>query len=164
MDIIQSEKAKKYIRMGVAVLRKMLGKCAHPENIHKDLSMSGNPIAQYLSQLINITADQIEDSEWQERTIRELGELGVWMLTKDTGYRPMFFWALDKMLDDHVALKKMIAPYVQEPHEWYPNVWGRTKKNSKKFRKKKLLPRYGVSPDEEIFIPFKQEQKLNKIK
>lgn len=164
MDIIEAEKLKKYIRMGVAVLRKLLGRQAKPENIHKDLSLSGNPIAQYLSQLINITADQIEDSEWQERTIRQLGELGVWLMVKDTGYRPMFFWALDKMLDDHEKLKEMIAPYVQEPNEWYCNVWQRTKKNSKKFRKKGHLPKYAVSPDEEIFIPSKQEQKLKKIK
>jgi len=164
MDIIQAEKLKKYIRMGTAVLRKMLGKCANPEVIHQDLARSGNPIAQYLSELINLTADQLEDAEWQERTIRQMGELGVWLMTKDTGYRPMFFWALDKMLDDRVALKKMIAPYVQEPHEWYPNVWKRTKKNSKKFRKKGLLPKYGVSPDEEIFVPDKQLKKLSKIK
>ncbi len=164
MDIIEAEKLKKYIRMGVRALRLLLGKQAKPDVIHRDLALSGNPVAQYLSQLINITADQVEDSEWQERTIRELGELGVWLMTKDTGYRPMFFWALNKMLDDHEKLKEMIAPYVQDPEDWYANVWQKTKKNSKKFRKKGLLPKYGISPDEEIFIPDKQEKKLNKIK
>lgn len=164
MDIIEAEKLKKYIRMGTAVLRKMLGKCAKPENIHADLHRSGNPMVQYLEQLINITADNIDDAEWQERNVRQMGELGVWLMTKDTGYRDMFFWALDKMMDDHITIKEMIAPYVKSPHEWYPNVWSRSKKNSKKFRKKGLLNKHQLSPDEEIFVPSKQEQKLSKIK
>jgi len=164
MDIVEAEKLKKYIRLGVAVLRRMLGKCAKPEAIHHDLQLSGNPIARYLSELINITADEIDDAEWQERTMRELGELGVWLLIKDTGYRPMFFWALDKMLDDHEKLKEMIAPYVQDPVDWYPNVWKRSIKNTKKFKKKGKIAKYGVSPDEQIFIPSEQDKKLNKIR
>lgn len=164
MDIMGSEKTKKLIRLGVWVFRKKLGKQAEGYAIHEDMRVCANPVIRYLAMIVNKAALEIKEEEYQRNTVREFGELALWILNKDTAYRPVFFWILDQILQNADALREELKPYIQEPDEWYVNTWSRTKKNSKELRKKKKITKYEMSPDEEIFTPHLQREKLKKIK
>lgn len=162
MDVMGSERIKTIIRLVVYLFRKKLGKCAEVQAVHNDMINCANPVFQLLTQIINEASNNITDEEYQQRTVKELGELALWLLYKDTGYRDILFWIMKQVCNNKEAFEKALENYYQEPEQWYVNVWSKTKKNSKKMRKKKQIPKYEVSPDEEIFVPQRQIKKLNK--
>jgi len=162
-DILSGEKSKKYIRLAVWMLRKKLGEDATPAKVNIDLAHSANPVVQFLCGLIGDASQEIKE-DYQRNTVRELGELLLWILGKDTGYRDILWWTLKQICDHHEEIERYLDGYVQEPPKWYVNVWHDTKESTRKLQKKKLIPKHAMSPSEEIFVPSKQVRKLNKLK
>lgn len=161
MDILSAEKTKKYIRAATWLLRKKLGETATTDNVHSDMANCGNEAFAVITQLLNIAADNIKEP-YQEKTVRELGELVLWILYKDTAYRDVVFWLMYQM--GNKEIQRMVLPYVKNPEDWYVNVWHDTKANTKKKRERGDLPKNHKSFDETIFIPAIQEQRLKKYK
>ena len=118
---------------------------------------------------INIVEEDIEvigeiKERYQAKVVRELGEFFLWIMYRDSGYRDVFFWILDQILQRADEVRKYIKPYVKEPKDWNVNVWHDTKANTKKLRKEKRIPPYQKAFDENIFVPTEQLKKLKKIK
>lgn len=164
MDIMGGEKPKKLIRLAVWLFRKKLGEGGTGAAIHEDMIHSANPALRYLTEKINEASVNITDEEYQQNTVRELGELALWILGKDTGYQDIFFWLLDQILQDADELREAIKDYVRPPDKWYVNVWSKTKKNTAMLKKSGAISKHGMSPDEHIFTPEIQSKKLERIK
>ena len=162
MDIVEGRQAKKFVRLAIWLLRKKLGDAVIPERIHSDLISCGNPLIAHIAVTLNNAADQI-NSPYQRTTVRELGELGLWILNRDTAYRDVFAWIINELLADSEEIKKEIEHLVKEPKEWYPNAWVDSKKHTKDARKKKKIPPYQKTADEDIFTPTTQDRKLSRL-
>ena len=123
MDIIHGEKTKKVFRILLKLGHKTLKK--DMEAMGRDLEISQNPVVKNLNTLLNITAGHLKDAgvNWQKNVLLGYGRAFLWLIVKDTGYRDMFFWALDKLLARAEEFRKMLKPYVKEPSEWTPNRW-----------------------------------------
>jgi hypothetical protein len=162
VDILSADKAKKYVRAAIWMLRKKLGKEATTEAIHDDLTHSGNPAIYLFAQMLNYSSEQIKE-RWQASVVKDLGEFFLWVMYKDTAYRDVFFWVLDQVLQRATELRQWIKPYVKDPHDWNVNVWHRSKKRTKKMRKENRLPPYMKSFDENLFVPSEQQKKLKRM-
>jgi len=157
-----SEKHKKLIRLAIWLLRKKLGDAGSGANIHFDVTHSGNPVTQYLAKKINEASEMILYEEYQRNTVRELGELLLWIVSKDTGYRDVFFRLINDVLADSDELLKLLEPYVKDVDEFYVNVWSKTKMRTKEKKKKGEIPKHAMSEAEEVFTPTIQAKKLKK--
>ena len=164
MDILAGEKPKKLIRLAVWMLRKKLGDAGSGAAIHHDMIHSANPVMKYLTEKINEASEHITDEEYQRNTVRELGELALWIMGKDTGYRDIFYWLFNEILKDADELRESMKDYIKPPEKWYVNVWSKTKKNTKMLRKKGKISKHSMSHDEEIFTPSIQGKRLSKIR
>lgn len=157
--ISDGDKYKKIVKIAIGWARKKLG--ANVEKVHEELEVCGNPIFARIAVLINATADNI-DAKYQSKVVRELGELFLWILYKDTAYRDMVFWILWQLLEDPERLKKELEYYVKDPEEWYVNVWVRTKAQTKKLQDEGKISKTRKAPSESIFTPTEQAQLLKK--
>lgn len=163
MDIMLADKNKKYIRAAIWMLRKKIGDSATAPAVHDDLKHSGNPVIYLLSQILTYAGNQIKEP-YQSKVVRELGEFFLWIMYRDSGYRDVFFWILDQLLQRADEVRQYIKPYVKEPKDWNVNIWHDTKANTKKLQKEKRIPPYQKAFDENIFVPSEQRKKLKKIK
>ena len=162
MDILGADKPKKYVRAGVWLLRKKLGKEATAPAIHDDLTNSGNKLIQLLSQMLTYASREIKE-EYQAKVVKDLGEFFLWIMYKDTAYRDIFFWVLDQILQRGEEIRRWIKPYVKDPHDWNVNVWHRSKASTERLRKEKRIPPYMKSFDENLFVPSEQQKKLKRL-
>ena len=133
MDIMMADKNKKYIRAAVWLLRKKLGESATAPAVHDDLKHSGNPVIYLLSQILTYAGGEIKE-RYQAKVVRELGEFFLWIMYRDSGYRDVFFWIFDQILQRADEVREWIKPYVKEPKDWNVNIWHDTKANTKKDR------------------------------
>jgi len=163
MDIMGGEKQKKLIQCAVYLLRKKLGSCATAKNIHNDMGNCGNPAIKRVNDTIQKYAQLIEP-KYQRNMTSELSELGLWILYKDTAYRDVFFCILADLMIHSDELLAELKPYIKKPHEWYPNVWWRSRKRSKDLKDSGKIPPYAKSHEESIFTPTEQNKRLNRIK
>jgi hypothetical protein len=161
MDIYQSHEHKKTLRAATWLLRKKLGKTAEADAIHSDLTHCGNAAVQLIVELLNNASDEITEL-YQKNTVKQLGELLIWIIYKDTAYRDPLFWMLYQLGNDTV--KDLVRPYVKEPEDWYVNLWHKSKEHTKELRERGEIAANAMSPDEEIFTPVLQRKKLNKYK
>lgn len=163
MDIIHGELTKKVFRM----LRKTGYKFLKTDmdNMGKDLAISQNPVVRNLNNLLELTASHLKDSgvHWQRDVLLGYGRAFIWLITKDTAYRDMFFWALDKLLARAEEFRKMLKPYVKEPKDWTPNRWAFSMKKTQRLRKANKIPANGKSMEETIYTPPIQDKRHKKI-
>lgn len=162
MNILAADKSKKYVRAGIWLLRKKLGKEATAPAIHDDLKHSGNPAIQFLSQMLSYASKEVKE-EYQSKVIKDLGEFFIWIMYKDSAYRDIFFWMLDQILQRAEEIRGWIKPYVKEPKDWNVNVWHRSKARTKKLREEQRIPPYQKAFDEDLFVPSEQIKKLEKM-
>jgi len=156
-DIMCGERLKKVFMM-LKLGYKTLGK--DMEMIGADLKVNPNPVIRNLNALLILGANHLHQKDnWQKNSVIGFGQAGLWVVTKDTGYRDVFFWMLDKALDHPKEFKAMLKPYVKPPEEWIPNVWEDSKTKTRKLRKNKQIPTNEFSFEETIFVPSKQEKR-----
>ena len=160
-----SEKQKKLIRMAVWLLREKLGKCATAEAIKDDMTNCPNPIFQQLADLM-YRAEAAVDSGWSKKIIGEVGVLELWIMYKDTAYKPVVLWMLRELkhkIEDDPVFAQQIEDEASEPEDWYVNTWIRSMKKTKQLRKQGKIPEYAESHEESIFIPSKQKKRLKRL-
>ena len=162
MDILSADKSKKYVRAGVWLLRKKLGKEATAPAIHNDVTNSGNPAIYLFAQMLTYAGKVIKEP-YQSKVVKDLGEFFLWIMYRDTAYRDVFFWLLDQVLQRATEIRTWIKPYVKDPSEWNVNLWHDSKVRTAKLRKEKRIPQYMKSFDENIFVPSEQKKKLKKL-
>ena len=161
-DIVAwGDKHKKLLKIAESWLRKKMG--ANITVVHEDLSHCGNPVFSRITYLLNEAADNVSE-KYQEKVIREYGELLLWILYKDTAYRDPAMWVLYQLLKNADIILKELEPYVNEPEDWYVNAWNESKKNTAEQRKKGKVSAVTKSLDESIFTPAEQNHRLRKYK
>jgi len=161
-DIVAwGDKHKKLIKIAEGWLRKKIG--ASISVVHEDLEHCGNPIFARLAIYLNQAADEVQ-RDYQQKIIRDYGELFLWIMYKDTAYRDPAFWILYQMLEHADVLKKELEQYVKDPEDWYVNAWNESKKNTAEKRKEGKIPKNRKSFDESIFTPPEQLRRLKKYK
>jgi len=161
MDIMAGESKKFLLKMTLKYLHKKLGS---GKEIHDDLEACGNPIFKLLFDIFNEAASNITDEEYQRNMIREVGELGIWIGSKDTAYKPIIIWIIKQIIDNKDLLEEWMEDYYQEPDEWYVNVWSKSKKRTAELRKKGKIPKHSMSAEEGIFTPAIQAENLKRVK
>jgi hypothetical protein len=162
VDIVShGDKYKRIIKIAEGWLRRKLG--ASVEQVHEDMTNCGNPIFSRVTQIINKGADEVKE-KYQERMIRDFGELFLWILYKDTAYRDVAIWMLYQMLHNSDEMKKELEDYVKDPDDWYVNSWHESKEHTKKMQEEGKIPKHRKSVDEYIFTPPIQQKMLNKYK
>ena len=157
MDIMADGKSKKYIRAATYLLRKKLH--TDIETMHEDLIHSGNPAVALVVSELNKAASEVKEA-YQQKTVRELGELLLWIVTHDTAYRDIIFYLLYRLGDD--TMKKLLAPYYKTPSMWYVNTWHDTKELTAKEKEEGKIPDGTMSHAETIFVPQIQRKRLSK--
>jgi hypothetical protein len=101
-------------------------------------------------------------THYHKGVIIDLGSFLTWVCTKDTAYSDPAFWILNELISDD-DLKKELQYYVVPPDKWYCPTWQRTKANTKKLQDENKIDKYGMSKDEDIFVPQKQQIKWQGI-
>jgi hypothetical protein len=162
MEIKLSETDKRIIKWGVYLLRKKLGESASAKNMHDDLSNCGNLAISEIVKILNETADNI-NSDYHKDIVKQLCELGLWVGYKDTAYRDVLFYALDRMLQNADEMRKMIKPYLKEPDKWHINVWDESKKFTEKEQNEGKLLKGNVSFAESVHVQRIQKDRIRKI-
>lgn len=162
VDIAEGERLKKVFRMllklGYKYLRKDMRK------VGDDLNHSQNPVIKNLNALIVIAANNLHTRDnYQKNMTLGYGQAGLWLITKDTAYRDIFFWTLDKMLDHPDEFKKMLKPYVKPPEEWITNLWENSRLKSDRLKAEKKIPADDKSFEETIFTPSIQNERHKKL-
>jgi hypothetical protein len=161
-DIIASgDKYKKIIKIADKWIRSKLG--ASVEVVHADMENCGNPAFSIVDELINMAADSI-DEKYQQKMVRNYGELFLWILYKDTAYRDVAIWLLYQLANNGDELKEMLKPYLRQPDEWYVNSWNKSKRHTAKLRKEGKISSVRKALDEDIFTPPTQRRMLKKYK
>lgn len=158
-DIIHGERLKKVFRM---LLKLGYKTCKRDMRmIANDLQYTQNPVIKNLNQLVMLGASQFnpKGGKWQRDMMLAYSQAMLWMVTKDTAYRDVFFWTLDKAFDHPEEFKKMLKPYVKSPSEWTTNQWVASKHKSDKLKREGKIPQNGKSLEETIFTPSIQDKR-----
>ncbi len=162
VDIVgHGDKYKRIIKIAEGWLRKKLD--ASVSGVHDDMTHCGNKAFQRIARILNEGADTIT-SGYQQRTVRNYGELFLWILYKDTAYRDVAVWILWQLLEEGEALKKELKPYLKDPEDFYVNAWVESKQHTKEKMEKGEISKHSKSLDELIFTPPAQQKMLNKYK
>jgi len=134
------------------------------KDMQTDLETAGNPAIAELYDCIIKESVKIEE-KYQKRMAVEFPTVILWAMYKDTAYLPPFMYILAKILRRHETLLPKVERYYQEPEDWYVNVWKNTKDHTKEMKAEGSLPDIEgiLSPDENIFVPPKQQIIVNKI-
>lgn len=161
MDIIKGEKFKKALRILMQVGYKKLQ--TDLKAMGEDLDCNQNAVIRNLNTILKIGANHLkQEDDWQKNMVLGYGQGFLWTITKDTAYRDVFFWMLDKLLEHPEELRKMLKPYVKPPEEWIPNLWQNSKDKTKKKRQKGEIPVNRKSLEESMFTPAEQEKRHQK--
>lgn len=154
VDIVFGELQKKLIRIGANLIRKKMG--ASTKVIDYDIEGSSNEAILAIDKILMGTADRIKP-HYQKGMVKDYGRLGLWILTKDTAYRDMFFWMLYNMLENADKMLPLIKPYVKPPNEWYPNVWYDSIARSNELKAQNRIPDYEMCATEKVFKPRRKK-------
>lgn len=161
-DIIYGERLKKVFRMLLKLGYKTLKK--DMDMISQDLDYNQNPVIRNLNAILKLGAYNLhQQDDYQRNETLKYGQAGLWIVTKDTAYRDMFFWTFDKILEHADEFRKLLKPYVKPPEEWIPNLWQASKDKTKELKKKKLIPDDDQSFEETMFTPQIQDKRHKKL-
>lgn len=143
------EHSKKILRFGLKLMYKHLK--VDMKEMSENLEYFPNPVIKNLNSILVIGANQVKPS-WQRNMVKKFGQLGLWMIAKDTGYRDVFFWILNEILKRATELQVMIKPYVKDPKDWIPNIWLDSQNKTEQLRKDGKIPEYEHSFEEKMYI------------
>jgi hypothetical protein len=159
-DISFGGYSKKIIRLTVSLLYRKLH--VNSAIIADDLSRTPNEGIKAINTILLAGANQLKP-KYQRETVRGLGQLGLWIVYKDTAYRHVFFWIIYQLLKRADKILPLIEPYVKPAEEWYPNVWFDSQAVTDEKVKKGELPKSYKSMEESVFTPQIQDMRHNKI-
>ena len=160
VDIVrQGDKYKRIIKIAEGWIRGKLG--ASVEQVHEDMTNCGNPVFSRITQAVNESSALVR-SGYQSRTVKNYGELLLWILYKDTAYRDVAIWILYQLLENGEQLRKELEPYLKDPQDWYVNAWITSKEHTAQLKKEGKISKSSKSIDEYIFTPPAQEKMLKK--
>lgn len=160
MDIMHANLQKKYIQLGIKLLRRKLGESASVEGVKSDLENCGNPVFARIYKTMIETSSEIKGN-WQRKTVEEIGGLLLWILYRDTAYKDIAIYILNEVLKDADKYKEDLKPYLKEPKDFYVNEWVESKELT---AKKEGIGQYGRSFAEEVFTPTIQRKKWKKLR
>lgn len=109
MQVHQGNREKKIAKLGIKLLRLKLGKKASVDSIH-DYLVGNDPGLKLLVDTINEAADSII-APYQQRRIREYGELGIWIALNHPKIRPVVIKALNNICS--IRINKSNLPKVK---------------------------------------------------
>ena len=124
---------------------------------HTLLADCSNDAVSFIHSVVSSTLDAELDYKEHNR-LMPMFEFLLYILYLDTAYRDPFFWILNEISRDE--LKDVIAEHVSIPHDWYVNVWVRSKALTAEQKKKGLIPQYAHSVVERRMVPTKQSYDL----
>lgn len=160
VDLGYGNQSKKIIRMAAKLVCFKLNIDA--QIIDEDLKYNQNQVVRNLNSALTLGAELIKPS-WQRKTVKQLGQLGLWIVIKDTAYRDAFFWILYQVLKRADKLLVMIEPYVKPPEEWTPNVWKDSKLKTKKLKDTGHIGANAMCLEETIFTPNIQNKRQKEL-
>lgn len=162
-DIMEGEQQKRVLRLLIYLGRKKLGKCASVDAIHEDMMNCSHQLYQIVAECLNETASKF-DTPYHNKVTSEYGELGLWIMYKDTAWREAFVELLAQLFERKEIIEPLIKEYRKPKEKWYTNLWWNSRNKTKKLRESGEIPRYGKSHEESIFTPEEQAKRLSKIK
>lgn len=128
--------------------------------VHEDLSSSTNKGIRKIYQTL-LQAGKEMPTQHHASMIVDLGAFFLWVAYKDTAYRDPLFWIVDQVIDDP-RFHDNIQEYVKQPKDWYCPRWIQSKESTAQLRKDNIIPEFAMSPDERVFCPGDQLERINK--
>jgi len=128
----------------------------NPSVVHDDIINAGNCCVRFLAKEITRV--------WNRKRfpyICELIEFFLWIAYKDTAYRDIFFYLMDKLGNDEI--RAMVAPYLKQPEKWSMNAWQQSIRSTKELQEKKQIAKGQLSYSEEINVPSIQRKRLSNL-
>jgi len=158
-DISWGEHSKKILRLLLKLGYHHLK--VDMEVIDDSLRFFPNPIIRNLNDILIVGSNQIKPY-WQRRMTKQYGQLILWLVSKDTAYRDVFFWILQSILKKADTLLILIEPFVKPPEQWSPNLWFDSVEKTKKLKKEGKLPDNVHSFEETMWVKSIQDERYNK--
>lgn len=165
VDVFASEDAKLTVRMYAYLAQKALKKIAKGygaevptgktilDVIHDDLRNNQNPVMRQVYKELLKTGSKIPNHH-QASNIVDLGAFALWVIIKDTSYRDPFFYTLQNIIDNK-DIRESLQNYVNNPEDWYTQLFNDAKKETEKKRKDGVIGDNYISQEEAIFLPNK---------
>jgi len=128
----------------------------NPTVTHDDVIHAGNCCVRFMAKELNRV--------WNRKRfpyVCELIEFFLWIAYKDTAYRDIFFYLMDKLGNDEI--RAMVAPYVKRPEMWSMNAWQQSIRSTKELQDDKQIPKGQLSYSEQINVPSIQRKRLSNI-
>jgi hypothetical protein len=161
-NIFQSEPNKRILKFGLWLMRKKLGEQASAAAIHDDMQNCGNLGIKIINDTV-IEASGYVKCDHQKGIMTTLTEFALWIVYKDTAYRDIFFWTLDKILQRAIEIRAAIKPFVKDPKDWHVNTWIDSKEITKQQIENGTILKGTVSTAESIHVPEMQRNVLTNI-
>ena len=163
MLIHQADRDKRWIRLAAWWLKRKYNKNGKTDAIHDDMINCGNPVIRKLYKLID-ASDFIKE-KYQKNTMKELSELLLWIIYKDTAYRDPFFYVLKQALDMKEDIYDDVCKYYKDPADWYVNIWNDAKAKTQELKDKGEIADvpHSMSGAETYFVPRIQEDRLKQM-
>lgn len=129
------------------------------DSAHELLSDCSNDAISFIhANVLDVVKNDLTEKECNK--IIPIFEFLLYTAYLDTAYRDPFFWILNKI--SRQEIKDVIVRHVIAPHDWYVNVWMRSKELTRQQRLDGKIPPYAHSIVERRMIPAKQTYDLNK--
>jgi len=161
-DIIFSDNIKRDIKLASWYLRRKYAEGNTKKTLHEDIVACGNPVVKILYDIMNDSSDKIQ-MKYHRELSKELTEVLLWIVYKDTAYRDVLFYTIKKLLDKKEDIMPVLDRYYKEPDSWYVNLWKASKDATKNERAEGTITSQNMSYAEEIFTPAFEQNEINRF-
>jgi len=161
MDIELSKKLKIHLRLARGWLLKKMKKefGVTIDDIIYDIEHSGNPSVIQIWKTVKKNAEECV-MKHQQRETKLWAAIFLWILSKDTAYRDLYFAIAKELLEAKDAIYPEIKKLAKDPEHWYANAHKKSMDRRKKGQQEGTLLDRGRPYDETMAVPFIQNKRL----
>jgi len=161
MDIVIADKIKLEMRIARGYLLRKIKKEYNTtlDDIIYDLECSGNPVVTQIWNTVKKNADECI-MDWQRKEVKIWSAIFLWILSKDTAYRDLFFVIGKELLDAKDKIYPELLKLAKDPEHWYPNAHQKSMDRRTEMKQKGELIEGGIPYDESIAVPSRQKKRI----
>ena len=131
------------------------------DDIIYDLEFTGDASIKVLWGIVKSNANEIIMTH-QRNEIKLWSAVFLWIISKDTAYRDMFFSIAKQILDAKDEIYDDTCKLAKDPEHWYPNAHQKAIIRRNKGQKDGTLLERGRPYDETILVPAVQKPRIIK--
>lgn len=163
MDVIIADKLKLHMRIARGWLLRKIKKefGVTLDDIVFDLENTGDPSVKEIWAILKKNANECIMGHQRNET-KLWGAIMLWILSKDTAYRDLFFTTARDMLDVKDKIYDNIQSLAKDPEHWYPNAHQKSVIRRREGQESGELLEGGRPYDETVLVPSIQKPRIMK--